>query len=191
MKKWIFISLIFAYACSDVYVVPEDHYIIPAGAHESRLVSGSLLDKERSLKQDKVVFSARFDESAIYDLKNEDQDDINKLFGFSEANSFHHDNSARFGWRYSIEKDRIEIFSYVYSDGIRSYQHITDVAIDETVAYSIHIYPDSYIFSVKDVTSEVERNIDQDRGLYYLLFPYFGGDQVAPHDIHIYIKEEF
>ena len=191
MKKLVTLLLAFFWSCSEMYVVPEDHYMIREGKHKSELVSGLLIDKVRTLKSDRLLFTARFDESAAYDLGNNDHYDINKLMGFADANSLHHENSARFGWRYAIEKSQVEIFSYVYRNAELYYEHIADVALHETVEYEISITANAYQFTVGTESLFVERDESAGRGVYYRLFPYFGGDQTAPHDIHIYIKEVF
>ena len=55
---------------------------------------------------DEIKFAAKFNSSAIYDLGNDNQDDVNKLFGFSDCYSAHHSNSARFGWRWNLESSK-------------------------------------------------------------------------------------
>lgn len=191
MKKLLIVILITVFGCSDLYVIPEDHYIIEAGEHESKLANGVIIDKLRTLKSDQLRFTARFDESARYNLNNNDQFDINKLFGFADANSLHHDNSARFGWRYNVDKRMVEILTYVYQAGVVSYELITDVAINANHQYQITIHDNSYEFFVNNVSRTSPRSIQNNKGVYYMLFPYFGGNQVAPHDVHIFIKEEF
>ena len=191
MKKIVVILISLIWACSEMYVVPEDHYLISEGRHEAKLVNGSGLDKIRTLKSNRLMFTARFDNSARYDLKSKDQYDLNKLMGFSLANSHHHENSARLGWCYSIDKDAVEIFSYVYRHGDLSYQHIADVGINQTVQYQINLFANEIEFVVGGRSLRVERSYNDDTGLYYLLYPYFGGDSTAPHDIHIYITEVF
>ena len=191
MKALFLILAAFFFSCSELYIVPEVHYIIAKGKHASALDNGSAVDKIRSLKQDRLEFVARFDASARYDLGNDNQHDINKLMGFSEANSYHQENSIRFGWRYLKDQDRVEILAYAYKDGIRSYERIAEVEIDQDVVYRIVIYERSFYLEVDGVSIEVERVVGEQKGLYYMLYPYFGGDEKAPHDIHIYIKELF
>lgn len=191
MKKLLIILVALSLGCSEMYVVPEDQYVIEAGKHDSRIVNGSSIDKIRTLKSNNLVFTARFDQTARYNLNNNDQYDINKLMGFSEANSLHHDNSARFGWRYNIENDNIEIFSYIYREGELSYNKLSEVAINETIEYQINLFDNEYEFVINGFSYREDRRINQEVGIYYRLFPYFGGDEVAPHDINIYIKEVF
>lgn len=192
MKKLILLLILAAaWSCDDLYVVPETQYHIPQGQHQSKVVN-SLGDKVRTLKSDYMSFTARFDESARYDLQNNDQGDINKLMGFADANSLHHDNSIRFGWRYSIAKGEVEIFGYAYQDGVRNFKYITDVAIHETADFSIQLTEQSYVLQVNgEEMLEMERMVKNTVGVYYLLFPYFGGNEPAPHDINIFVKENF
>lgn len=193
MKKlFLLLILAVAWSCDDLYVVPETQYQIPQGEHQSKVVNGFFGDKMRTLKSDYMSFTARFDESARYDLQNNDQGDINKLMGFADANSLHHDNSIRFGWRYSIAKDAIEIFGYAYQDGVRNFKYITDVAIQETADFSIQLTEESYVLQVKgEKTLEMDRMVKNTVGVYYLLFPYFGGNEPAPHDVNVFVKENF
>ncbi len=56
----------------------------------------------QAVKYDQLSFIVKFDSSAIYHTLNKDnQDDINKLLGFSDNNTQHLQYSARFGWRWS------------------------------------------------------------------------------------------
>src|SRR3954469_6773046 len=56
----------------------------------------------QAVEYDSLVFVVKFDSSSIYQTSNTtNQDDINKLFGFSDNNENHRQYSARFGWRWS------------------------------------------------------------------------------------------
>lgn len=192
MKKLISLLaiLLIGTACSDIYESKELEYLIPSGHHESRIQNGFAADKIRTLKSSHLSFIARFDQTARYDLGNNNQYDINKLMGFSDCNSLHHENSIRFGWRYSIEKDNIEIFAYAYSNSVMNYHYMGDVAINQNVQYRIQIIDDYFVLSFNESEFvEIKRTSDCDKGLYYLLFPYFGGNEKAPHDISIFIEE--
>ena len=191
MKKLALLVLLSLLACSEMYEVPETHYLIPVGKHESRIVGGFIGDKIRTLKRDRIEFTARFDETVRYDLGNRNQDDINKLMGFSEANQHHQQNSIRFGWRYLKASDNIEILAYAYQEGDQWYQSVAKVEINETVGYSIQIEDEAFILTVGESSLEVLRLKARERGLYYMLFPYFGGNETAPHDINIFISESF
>ncbi len=68
-------------------------------------------------------------------------------------------------------------------------EYITSVGINETHKYSILIEPDSYIFTVDSEVVSMNRTNKYEKGMNYILYPYFGGDEKAPHDIKILIKE--
>lgn len=136
----------------------------------------------------------KFTESAFYDLHDEDQGDVNKLFGFSIG--YHHNNSCRFGWRPLLEENLIEIVGYEYREGTRLLtEHIGKVEIDVWYEYSIEYLPkyDSIFYNVFDVErmlqvgdlyTEIELKWLMNFG-YGLNF-YFGGNETAPHDIVVY-----
>lgn len=191
MKKLVYILLaVLAVSCSDVYENPETHYMIQAGEHGSQVVGGFFGDKMRTLKSNHFSFSARFDETARYQISERNQDDINKLMGFADANSLHHENSIRFGWRYSIEKDAIEIFAYAYQEGSRQFEYMTDMKIGETANFQIMLTDNSYELNVNgEANTSINRTSGAKAGVYYLLFPYFGGNETAPHNINVFVQE--
>jgi hypothetical protein len=165
---------------------PEDifirHFKIEKAEHYSspRLVE--------VLQNDRLVFKARFDRSAKYDLGGEAfQTNKNKLLGFSDCNSLHHQNSARFAWQW--HNDQIEIFAYCYQNGQRMESYVGTVEIDETNLYQIQLTENEYIFSLNQEKSVIiQRGNVCDKGTYYFLWPYFGGSLPAPHEINIEIE---
>ncbi len=174
----IFSSLAFA-SCEE-FEIPYEMFRISKGDHYSTR-------KVMALQTNGMSFNAKFDESAIYTtLTEENQYDINKLMGFSDCNSMHHDNSARFGWRWA--DDQLEIFAYVYQNGQRITESLGTTEIGETRHYQLLIQDDHYVFSFGETTKKIKRGRTCNTGIYYMLFPYFGGDEPAPHDINIMIK---
>lgn len=139
------------------------------------------------------VYTITFTESCVYDLGNEDQLDVNKLFGIGYFPS-HHKNSVRFGWRYDLESQKIEILSYYYKNGKRFFDTICFVNIGESYTYVLAINHDYHELSVHGSSTLNDRHyyktkVDVDpQSVGYLLRPYFGGNQKAPHDINIKIK---
>lgn len=132
-------------------------------------------------------FDALFDSSCIYQTVDpSNQEDINKLYGFSDCNSQHLENSARVGWRWS--DDSLRIFGYVHNNGDMLFQEVTTVAIGAVIHCRIVCLADQYEFDVNDKTVYLPRHCS---GRYsrYRLYPYFGGDETAPHDIHIQLRE--
>jgi hypothetical protein len=135
----------------------------------------------------KITFNAVFDRSCIYstvDPKN--QNDINKLYGFSDCNTQHLINSARIGWRWS--NDALRIFAFVHNNSVMLYKEITTVKIGSIIKCSVACLTDHYSFTVNNKSVQLPRHCS---GNYtrYKLFPYFGGDEVAPHRIKIKITE--
>lgn len=183
--------LIFLVSCEKIEnLLPEDpmeqtpsmetSYLIKAGKH-------STSSPFTPLSVSKMVFKATFDSSAIY--KTEDasnQADINKLYGISDCGTHHHQNSARFGWRWFNEK--LEIHAYSYSGGKRYYSYITSVALNKELTYSLELTADEYVFTIQDKTISLARFCSESTSAYKL-FPYFGGDEKAPHDITILIED--
>lgn len=151
-----------------------------------------------------------FRDSCIYDLKDEDQHDVNKLFGIS-LNFFptiknwkfvapHHRNSCRFGWRPTANMKEIEIVIYEYRNSIRkSTIHFTNVELNKIYKYSIVKLAGSNTITYKIKPGKVgweiitkSSNKIPVKKLYlrYKLDFYFGGNETAPHDITIYMEED-
>lgn len=155
-------------------------YIIPAGK-QSSVSTVSFLSGEE------LRFLAKFDLTAIYATKDTlNQYDLNKLYGFSDCGTPHHNNSARFGWRWF--NNRLEIHTYCYSNGARYSQFMTLVELNQEYEYSIKLIGNQYLFTINGVSITMPRGCNG-AGNKYRLFPYFGGDEAAPHDISIRIKE--
>ena len=135
-----------------------------------------------------LKFIAKFDSSAIYTTANpSNQDDINKLYGFADNNSTHHNFSARFGWCWS--NNALRLFGYVYNNGIRDSQELGTIAIGQEHNCAIKVTPTAYHFFLNGKTDSLPRTSTAIKAEGYKLYPYFGGDEMAPHTINIYIKE--
>jgi hypothetical protein len=174
-------SLTILFNCEPA-VDPVRTFVVKKGDHYAnpRMVE--------SLQSQTLIFQARFNSTAKYDLENaSSQSNINKLFGFADCNSLHHDNSARFGWAWY--HDRLEIYAYCYVNSQRKSQFIGVVNLNEYNRYEIQITNDNYIFKLNNETPyTVQRGNTCKEGLYYMLWPYFGGDAPAPHDVSVDIK---
>lgn len=179
-------------ACEGIYVVPDTVYLIRKGTHKS-LVEEKAVSRHgfRTIKSDQLFFTARFDESAIYQLSEEDQGDINKLMGVADCNSHHQTNSARFGWSYNIDEGAVDIYAYVYYQGDRLVQKLGQAPIGSTMSYRLTITDKEFVFEFDGSATSFDRGSSCQLGVYYQLFPYFGGNHPAPHDIRIYLKEEY
>jgi hypothetical protein len=141
-----------------------------------------------AVETSEMKFVVKFDSSAIYQTKfSENQYDINKLFGFSDNNADHHQFSARIGWRWS--DNALRLFGYVYNNGIMVSKEISPVKIGDEINCFIRVAGNSYIFQVNEGSATMPRLSTTDNAKGYQLYPYFGGDETAPHEINIWIKQ--
>jgi len=169
--------------CEPTIDQPFEKYTIPAGKHYSTY-------KVELLQNDILSFQTKFDETAEYTSKIPvNQWDTNKLFGFADCNSFHHVHSARFGWRWLDGK--IDIIAYCYVSGERIIEVIGSTQPGIVNNYEIQLLDSLYRFKFDDTVLDIQRHKPCDLGEYYLLFPYFGGDETAPHDVNIYIRRMY
>ncbi len=131
-------------------------------------------------------FAVKFDNSAIYQTTLPDnQYDINKLWGFSEGFD-HQYNSARIGWGWS--DGALRLYAYSYNRGVRQSQEISIVPIGSEINCSIKLSGSTYLFTVNGVTVTQPRGTSNSTASGYQLYPYFGGDETAPHTITILLR---
>ncbi|MDB5191834.1 MAG: hypothetical protein JWQ96_1397 [Segetibacter sp.] len=140
------------------------------------------------VQYEELKFNVKFDSSAIYKtVSPSNQNDINKLFGFSDNNTQHHQFSARFGWRYS--NNALRLFAYVYNNGEMTFKELGTVAIGTENTCSIKVAGSQYIFTLNGKIETMPRAATTAKAIGYKLYPYFGGDELAPQKITISIKE--
>ena len=150
------------------------------------------------VKKNKVTIRSKkfkFTDSCMFNLHDEDQWDVNKLFGFSIGHH-HHGSSFRFGWRPILENNTIEIVAYEYHDGVRQKtMPICEVKLNEWYMFNIIYNPQTqisqYFVNHEFVFSKSFKNIFKLKkrwGMGYTLGLYFGGNEKAPQDIIIYKK---
>ncbi len=168
-------------------------YTIKKGEHYAE---DTFLRVEPLLKSG-IRFQACFDESVIYDFKDSNQPDINKLYGFTDCVSLPQTNSARVGWRWNAQKAKIELFAYthVQSPDHTSY-YMTSISPGEVIEFQIVVLRNgNYLFRIFENGTDVEKmRLEAPRGCSYplagsRLFPYFGGNRTAPQDVKIWINE--
>ncbi|WP_345162372.1 hypothetical protein [Nibribacter koreensis] len=187
-----FTSAIFFSSCSieelitpaqtDVPPATEEgiNYQITAGRHETT-------NPLKTFTKSKIKFEVKFDSTAIYTTKDpNNQADINKLYGMADCGAFHHVSSARFGWRWY--KGKLELHAYSYKDGKNTSTFITDIDLNKSYVCELTLTDGKYTYQVKNNKVEHERSCSG-QGQGYQLYPYFGGDEKAPHTINIKIKE--
>jgi len=149
-----------------------------------------LIKKDKSFT---ITKQFMFTESTMYYFDDEDQHDVNKLFGFSFG--WHHNDSVRFGWRPNEDLSRMEIVGYEYLDKLRIPTiPICDVRLNRWYKYELKYNASS---------SQIEYSVSNDEMKFGMVHPitlkkkfnwgykldlYFGGNKKAPHNITIYKK---
>lgn len=137
----------------------------------------------------RMAWTVRFDESCTYDIGMPDQLDVNKLCGISHG--LHHKDSARFGW--TSVGNRIELFAYYYTNGVRSFKSMGVHDIGEDIELYITVSKEFYHMTVQSKSDSIIRKDRTERNVKackygYMLYPYFGGNQTAPHDVKMSLK---
>ncbi len=161
--------------------------IIKKGRHYSNMSFFPIL----AVGKERIAYDVMFTPSCAYDIGISDQLDINKLFGIGYFPQ-HHKNSVRFGWRYDLKMEAIELLAYYYADGKRAWEHVAYVTIGERVICIIDIMEEGHFLVVYNDSMKLgEVFLEQPKGrdVGYRLKPYFGGNQKAPHDICIQMKK--
>ena len=140
----------------------------------------------RSIVISDMKFMVKFDSSAIYQTElPENQYAVNKLWGFSEGTDNHY-NSARIGWSWS--DNALRLYGYAYVSGQLHYREITAITIGTEISCSIKLAAEIYLFTVNGVSINLPRGPSSSQASGYQQYPYFGGNEVAPHLITILIK---
>jgi hypothetical protein len=187
-QPWAVLSVIALSACQTVTVTPSPVtdevkpvvYTIRKGEHSSEAPF-------QVRKVSALTFEATFNASAMYETANkENQADINKLYGVADCHTDHHSNSARFGWRWF--NNQLEIHAYTYLNKVRQSKLVDIVELNKAYTYEIILTDNKYTFKLNGKTVELPRHCNG-QGEGYQLYPYFGGDETAPHDIIIAIRE--
>jgi hypothetical protein len=159
-------------------------YVIRKGMHYSDQSDPEIL------KTANISAHVTFNNSAVYtSIDPVNQADVNKLIGFSDCGTDHQQNSARLGWSWN-GKD-LMIYAYAYVNQLRVIKTMGAVKLNEPFACSVKAVNKYYYFRVNEVTDSIPRYCTSDSAFRYKLFPYFGGDETAPHEISIHIEEGF
>jgi hypothetical protein len=179
MKK-IFLAILTLVSCTKIDENGFKKYVIREGNHTSGY-------RWKTSYENKFNIEVIFNETAKYTTSDPlNQFDVNKLWGVSDCGNHHSDNSIRFGWRWL--NDSLEILWYRRVAGEFEFEPITTVNLNETNRMHLSINKNSYEMRVNGVIKTVSRPCSEDYKRYKL-FPYFGGDEKAPHNITIRIKE--
>lgn len=181
----LFLISIACFSCEDILeraaLPSEAEYLIPQGQHQSNVPM-------RMFNTDKIEVDVKFNPCAVYQTVDPvQQHSINKLIGFSDFGAHHHQHSARFGWKWINEQ--MEVHAYCYVNGERKEAFVGVAEIGKYHHLELHLQEDKYVFFMDNLPAvEIERANQSNSGNRYMLWPYFGGQETAPHDILIQMK---
>ena len=184
MKRIALIILLCMSCAKEVDDLGFRVYTIPEGEHSS----GTFVNHPDNSR---IVFKFLLDESAIYEsIIPENQHDVNKIYGFSDFGKIHQKYSIRLGWRYI--NGEVELCWLRHEDGKHSSGRIRNIEINEVYSAILNITTFYYEIVIDNDTTLVRRRPKGNWGLVrrYYLYPYFGGNEFAPHDIEIRIKDD-
>ena len=191
----VIILIILLSACKKetVEIMPptQDSVVTALPVYKSyTILKGAHYCRESSIKffsGNDINFRVKFSNSAMYKtLETENQGDVNKLYGFSEGID-NHLNSARIGWNW--QNNALRLYAYTYANGVRNCKEISTVVIGEAIDLSIGIAANKYLFKAGEIKLELPRALSSATVAGYWQYPYFGGDEVAPHTICIEIMD--
>lgn len=199
MKLLIFYFVAFFFVCTSCNkstgeIIPQTTPSLPAtyknGFTQYTIKGGQHtadLSYYKPVDVSEMKFIVRFDSSAIYtSITKENQYDINKLYGFSDNAANHHQFSARIGWCWSDKA--LRLFAYVYNDAAVVSKELGIVPIGQEIYCNIKIAGSQYLFTANEYSQHLPRASKTSSGQGYQLYPYFGGDEPAPHDVKIWIR---
>ncbi|MEO5997667.1 MAG: hypothetical protein ABIN89_13085 [Chitinophagaceae bacterium] len=158
-------------------------YLIKKGNHYCEQNQPQLMN--RNSMSAKVTF----DSSAIYTSTDAgNQRDVNKLIGFSDCGNDHQQNSARLGWLW--DNNKLVLYAYAYNQKARIIKTLGNFDLNKTINCSIKAEKNYYYFKADSHKDSIPRYCADFKDYRYKLFPYFGGDETAPHEITILIEED-
>jgi hypothetical protein len=162
-------------------------YIIEKGNHYSNTT-----DLPSTFEGSSLKFKAMFDQSAIYDLGNENQWDVNNLYGTTDCGSWTPTkNSARFGWAWNLKTKKLDIYAFTHKNGKFDFLQIDTAELNQVFDFEIKLSEDhsQYIYTFKGKSVTMDRGCSDSEMDGFKLKPYFGGNEVAPHEVLIKIED--
>ncbi|WP_288428709.1 hypothetical protein [uncultured Spirosoma sp.] len=174
----------------DFLLADPDWVTIEAGDHEPfpKRKTGVLVSPSE------ISATVTFDSTCIYDLNSVDNQDWNKVIGLGFVGSKDQDlgeaphqvDGARVGWRWSPQRQRIELGAYVYVGGQRTMFKVAETAINQPTKLTIKIDYDRKVYQVLGGTAIP---FTHDKTFAYKTGLYFGGTYPAPHKIRVKIVD--
>src|SRR5438309_4238159 len=97
-----------------------------------------------------------------------------------------HLNSIRIGWRYNPKTGRIELGFYGYLHGARAMPMLTEVALGQPIDCELRMTNNSLTARAGSASHIESGSLGVSLPLTWVLHSaYFGGDETAPHDLHV------
>lgn len=160
-------------------------YTIHAGSHRAKPLTFGLWWNKKVISMD-VLFHA----DCFYDLPMPDMMDTNKLFGIGYFPG-HHKNSARFGWRYDYQFQKIVLVAYCYDNGKRYIEELCAVPLGKWIHCELQVWTKGYFFDVSNGVplKQLVMPKTHRKKLSYKLGPYFGGNKDAPRTMNIQMEK--
>lgn len=187
--KYIPILLLGLFSCNKENADGYRVYTIDRGDHYSDGPIDKLFGNDN--RADSWEWEVIFESSCIYsesDLFNPSNYlDVNKLIGFSDCDRHHSQYSCRVGWRAS--GDSIELLIYKRDDNNIEFKSLKKVYPDQIVNVTLDFKDTIYTSCIDGICDTLVRPCPDWSGRKYSLFPFFGGQETAPHKMKILIKE--
>lgn len=144
------------------------------------------------VKSCNIKSSAFFTEKSVYDLKNSDQLDWNKLDGFKMDLNRVPTHAAMVAWRYNIVDSVFEVAPYFNNNGLilPEFNEIIKLKEGETFGYNISLYGDNANVTITKGVVTIGKTLKLRSGFILTRVSlWFGGNKKAPNDIEVYIKK--
>lgn len=150
----------------------------------------------------KFEWNVKFSRECWYEKEKVEFTGVNKIRGVSFG--IHHEkpwgkwkltkwlvNSALIGWQpqfNDLEKEKISLYLYYDVNGIEYREIFKTVKVDEEFKITYTIKDDGVYININDESTQYRMRTKTWLRLGYHLFPYFGGQSTAPHDMVVTIK---
>lgn len=135
-----------------------------------------------------LFFTFKLSKECLFELKEADDYDVNKIFGRSFGLD-HHKDSVRIGWIPSTHDGKYSLYLYWYNAGERDMKKICELDAEKEYAMRLDFFLDICCYEVFKETDVYSIHfVLPKRTFGQYLFPYFGGNKTAPHDMKIKIE---
>lgn len=162
-------------------------YTIKQGNHYANGLNFKLHNNLHQLN-----FKAKLSSNCLYQFEDEDNFDINKVYGVTWGLT-NDDNSFRIGWNCESNNGKIQYFAYMHIDGTMDYEYLFEEYPEVIINFHIEFDRNNnviriYRLDINMMPFNVNYPFEDVSTMGYYNFPYFGGNKVAPHLMNIGIE---